>query len=41
MYKKEVLLKYAYIGEETYVVHSDNYNEMIDNSVGVIKWIID
>lgn len=39
--KKEVLLKYAYIGEETYVVYSDNYNEMIDNSVGVIKWIID
>lgn len=38
--QKEIYLKYAYIGKETYVVHSENYNEMIDKSVGVIKWII-
>lgn len=38
--QNEIFLKYAYIGKETYVVHSDNYNEMINKSIGVIKWII-
>lgn len=38
--QNEMFLKYAYIGKETYVVHSDNYNEMINKSIGVIKWII-
>ncbi|MGN0600891.1 MAG: hypothetical protein ACI4JK_13505 [Oscillospiraceae bacterium] len=38
--QNDIFLKYAYIGKETYVVHSDNYNEMINKSIGVIKWII-
>lgn len=29
---------YAYIGVETYIHHSTNYEEMIKESTGVIKW---
>ena len=35
-----IFLKYAYIGIETYVIHSDDYNKMMNESTGVIKWII-
>ncbi len=30
---------YAYIGVETYIHYSSNYEEMIKESTGVIKWI--
>lgn len=37
--KDEICLLYAYIGFETYIKHSKNYETLQNSSKGVIKWI--
>lgn len=37
--KDELLLEFAYIGMESYVKFSNNYEKMMRESKGVIKWI--